>query len=207
MKLLCSCRSWVWMTTLLVLSAGTPALWAAEVEMGISRESVIEALGEPEGAVQAGNLEFLQFERGTVELEDGKVSSSTVVSVAEHQRRLEAREKQAQEARRRAEKRRADLLRQGRAEKEAVLANGTVAAKPLEDQVKFWQTFSKTYPDVDVGAELSEAKTSLAAETRRRELELAEAEANRPTPPVLSSRRQRKVNRGRHSTGLFDPPE
>lgn len=191
----------------LVIGLGTQMADAAEVKLGTSRAEVVDILGNPDGTVTMGKLEFLQYERGTVELEDGVVTSSTVVSEAEHERRLEANRKQAEEATRQAEMRRANLLREGRAEKERVLADNSVSQLPADDQVRYWQKFAKTYPDVDVTVELADAKTAWAAETKRRDQEIAEAQANQPPPMTLSSRRQRKLNRGRHSSETSPSPE
>lgn len=171
---------------------------AAEVEAGWSREEVVQRLGKPGGTLSAGRTEFLHYRRGMVELRGGYVVGSTVVSEAEYEQRREEARREAEARRERAEARRQELIRQGTAEKQRVLADGSVARRAPADQVAYWKRLAATYPGVDIAAELAEAERKLAEAERRRQ-ELAAAEADQGPPPGLSSSKLRRYQRGRHA--------
>ena len=52
-------------------------LLADEIKIGESRAAVVKALGRPQGRIMQGEREILTYDRGTVELKNGSVSSFT----------------------------------------------------------------------------------------------------------------------------------
>ena len=74
-----------------------------EIEVGDARAFVIEILGEPEGRMGSEDYELLYFNRGQVELVNGKVTSVNLVSEAEAAKREAVRIMEAQERQRAAD--------------------------------------------------------------------------------------------------------
>ena len=123
---------------------------AGAVKLGATRLDVVAELGAPSGFIRCGTGETLYYERGTIQLQNGKVANFELLSPDQ------LREKKAAEARTRAEQaaRTAELRAQLKTEGESVLAK--LLADPdfvnagAAAQVARWREFMKKYPDVPV---------------------------------------------------------
>jgi hypothetical protein len=123
---------------------------AQAVKLGDSRMDVVAELGAPTGFIRCGKEETLYYERGSLQLQDGKVVNFELLSPDQ------LRAKKVAEAKARAEQaaRVAELRAQLKTEGESVLAK--LLADPdfvnagSAVQVARWREFMKKYPDVPV---------------------------------------------------------
>lgn len=181
-----------------------------EIEVGDARAFVVEILGEPDGRMGGGSYEKLFFERGAVELEDGKVVAADLVSESEAAKRKAARLMKEQERQRAAAAARETRIKEGQAVLKQKLADKQFAAAPASQQVAYWKSFQKKYPEVNVSRHLAAAqakvktvKKSGAAGTQeltdeqQAELDRRIAEGINQPPVATSSRKLRRFRRGR----------
>ncbi len=139
---------------LAVVIAGPPAV---AVQSGDTRDAVIAELGQPAGRMTSGTLEVLSFARGVVELRDGRVVTSTVVSAEEAAaRRLERESRRAalvaaQEAERQ------QRYEEGSRLKADTLGDPLFHSRSAYAQLQFWRSFQSRYPEVPVEVELADA--------------------------------------------------
>ena len=166
-----------------VLWAGAVTVVAApaeEVRVGDPVEIVREVLGKPRSYMGCGTYEILLYERGRVEIRDGKVTSLELVSAEQA-----ARQRMAAEERRRArDAARADQRERLRAEgvalKRRVANDPAFERMTAANQLSFWTTFVRKYPDVSADLEHAKAVEELEREAEiRRERERAQAMAMR----------------------------
>ena len=194
------------MLTLLCTPGLKADLGEQSVEIGDTRARVIEVLGKPQGAFRAGERELLQFRKGEVTLEHGKVTKVKVVSAAER-KQLEERARVRAQA---AAASRAEHLSAGRAEKAAKLEDEGFAALPIQEQVAYWRNFSKRYPQVSVQTELAALNTAAGAAAQERvkaiderlvEIngEIEEANAGAMTKATINQTRKRREARVRRT--------
>lgn len=141
-----------------------------EIEKGDTRAFVIEMLGEPEGTLGSGSYEMLSFGRGTVELVNGKVTATDLVSEQEAVKRRAARVK-AEEAQR----------------KEA-------AAKAQEQASRTRQAVKQKPATAASQAKASEGKFT---PEQQAELDKRIAEGIHEPPYTMSKRKLRRYRRGR----------
>lgn len=158
-------------TRVICLALVLATLVSAEVRTGESLDQVRAILGTPNGEVQLGDRVLLYYDRGTVELQEGRVTKVALRSEEEHAVLL------ARETRLRAEQeeQRARLLAEGAALKDRKLADGSFQSAPVSQQIAFWEDFARRYPGVSVADPLSVARLRLneqIAEQRRRDDEL-----------------------------------
>lgn len=184
---------------------GVAGAVAETVELGASREQVIESLGEPLGAATMRGVEVLYYARGQVDLREGQVIRTSVLSKADYeanQQRLaeeaEARRKQAEEA---AEQQAQVAEQRAQAAKERLAEideNDALAGKSAAQQAAFWKSFQKQNPGVDVQSRLASAQDTVRKEAAAATLleRRVQEEMAKPIPGV-SSRRLRKFRRGR----------
>ena len=132
---------------------------AADPDVGDTREKVTDELGNPNGHIVAGHNEFLFYDRGTVELANGKV---TIVRLLTDDQ-LAAKQAAAAEQARLAEAQQKKLAADGIAEKERTLADAVFAKKSPADQLAYWLQFAKKYPGVAIGDQLKQAQQSSQA--------------------------------------------
>jgi len=153
------------------------------VAVGDSKESVYAALGEPAGYLSYNDTELLLYDRGVVELRDGRVVTEDVLSEEEWQaqRARRAREEERRRARERARMRQRYL--EGVALRDRYLQDESLQNAPPARQVEFWQSFRERYPNVELpeqyakALEAMEARLTLEAEIAERESRIAELEA------------------------------
>jgi hypothetical protein len=159
------------------------SLVAAEVQTGDNRAAVEAALGAPNGQVSVGDRSILYFDRGQVELQDGRVSRIALISASEFEAQEARRSAAATRLREEAEIKRARSTAEGAALKEKKLADPAFRASPVALQVAFWEDFARRYPEVPSSEELAAVRVRFSAEMedRRARLEqekrIAELEA------------------------------
>jgi hypothetical protein len=175
-----------------------------EITLGERKESVLQALGPPNGHLGSAGFEVYYFDRGEVSFRHGRLASHTLISeeqlrarqrAAEHERRARA---EAESAHREA------VLQEGLELREQMLTDPAFATLPAADRLVFWQSFRQLYPSVDVdfqhlvasrqaaqeAARSAENKRQIEADQQRlRQLELRLAEAERQAQ--LAERRSR----------------
>ncbi len=165
---------------------------------------VIDALGEPSGSLSGGSTEILYYPLGEVELKDGKVESSTMVTQQEFDERVAEREKvKAQRLEQQAVTRQ-KRTEAGKAELERVLANESFAKKPAGARLVFWRDFNRKYPGVNVSEHLNTARSEVNAASEKQarleaRLQRLQDELKKP-PSGTSSRQARKYRRGRSAS-------
>ncbi|HBA84509.1 MAG TPA: hypothetical protein DCZ95_10485 [Verrucomicrobia bacterium] len=130
---------------------------ASEIAAGDSLAAVMEVLGPPPGEVAVGSRTLLYYERGRVELWDGKVVAADLISPQEADARRIKRQQAAELARKADEERRAQLKLKGRALLEKKLSDPAFLASPAGRRAAFWENFMRDYPDVPVQAEYAAA--------------------------------------------------
>ena len=159
------------------------SLVAADVQTGDSWAAVEAALGAPNGQVSVGDRAILYFDRGQVELRDGRVSRIALISASEFEAQEARRTAAATRLREEAEIKRARSTAEGEALKEKKLADLAFRASPVALQVAFWEDFVRRYPEVPSSEELAAVRVRFSAEMedRRARLEqekrIAELEA------------------------------
>jgi hypothetical protein len=166
----------------LALSA---ASLVADVAPGDTLEQAVATLGAPRGRLQVAGRNLVYFERGEIEVRDGRVTRVDLLTPEEHAAR-QAREAQQRDER---ETRRNELLVAGTAERDSKLADENFRAAPVAYQVSYWQGFAARYPGVSVAEPLTIARLKLneqleqkAREARRQEEQEARLAEQRDRP-------------------------
>jgi hypothetical protein len=121
----------------LLLLAAPVLAHATDIHSGDSLADVQAALGAPNGQVQLGDKLVLFYDRGQVQLVDGKVTGSKLIS---------AEEFAAQKAKLAAQK--AKHAAEGQALKAQKLADPDFVSASPGAQLIFWQDFRMHYPEV-----------------------------------------------------------
>lgn len=171
---------------------------ADEVKVGDSRDAVLKALGDPSGTASFGTSEVLHYPRGQVDLKDGKVVGSTVISQAEFDRRERQRAAEAERLQKEAAERAAA------APPPAALAPApnTREMSPAEE-VAYWETYQRENPGAPVSGQLAAARQRAEEQARKdAEIEAKVQEGMRDPPSDMSSRKMRKYRRGRSESQL-----
>ena len=138
----------------LVFALFTGSVVAAEIQPGTSLEQAVAALGSPRGRLQVGDRSLVYFERGEIEVQDGRVTRVDLKTPEEHAS-LRAREEQQRTVR---AARREQLIAAGTAERDRKLADENFRSAPVAYQVAYWQDFASRYPDVSVVEPLTIAR-------------------------------------------------
>jgi hypothetical protein len=155
---------------ILLLLAAPMLAHATDVHPGDSLDDVQSALGMPNGHAQIDNNLTLFYDRGQVQLVDGKVTRLDLLSPEAFA---------AQQAQQKADDARNAQLRaqntaEGQALKAQKLSDPAFAAESPADQLSFWQTFSLRYPEVPsadaYNIALARQQEQLAAQERDREV-------------------------------------
>jgi hypothetical protein len=155
----------------LLLLAAPMLAHAIEIHLGASLADVRAALGAPNGYAQVNNHLTLFYDRGQVQLLDGRVISSDFLSpedFAAKQARDKAAAAQA-----------AQHMAEGQALKAQKLADPNFTSAPPAYQLAFWQDFRGRYPEVPCDDEynLALARQQEQLTAREREQKVAELEA------------------------------
>lgn len=128
---------------------------AQDIQLGDTKEKVLDVLGFPQGQMAVGGGIVLLYKRGTVTIEKGKVTGTTIVSQADL--KAQKAEKTREEAARKAAAAaaRAKRIANGRAEKSRKEMDQTFAAKPAAERLAYWRGFQKKYPEVSVAGKIA----------------------------------------------------
>jgi len=169
---------------------------------GWTRRQTIEALGEPAGLIRSEEIEVLYYERGLVNLRSDRVVSAALVSTEEAIRLRTARDRRvAIEARSRSE-RKQQLIIDGTAERERLLASPQTFSMPVEQQVQLWEDFARQYPDVRVSDLLLAARGKYKEDREKDEIRrrLAEVEYRTQAAELRAQNAEEEVRRQRYRT-------
>jgi hypothetical protein len=132
-------------TIAFLLLLATPMLaHATDIHPGDSLATVEAALGAPTGKAQLGNKLMLDFARGQVQLVDGKVTSSNLISAE----KLAAQKAQQKADEAKAAQLKAQRIAEGQALKATKLADPGFTSASSYIQFTFWQNFRLRYPEV-----------------------------------------------------------
>ena len=161
-------------TTVVWIVLAASAALAADVRPGDDRSAVLRALGEPSGIMQLDGREYLLYERGRVDLVDGKVVETKLITQDQLDMRR-AREREDAKARHMAAlAAREARIAEGLSVRSQKLTDPGFLAKSPQQRVDYWRSFRATYPEVDVDGEYSLALRELQVE-----LDTARVEADR----------------------------
>jgi hypothetical protein len=160
----------------LLLLAAPVLAHATDIHPGDSLATVEAAFGAPRSQMQLGDKLVLIYDRGRVELVDGKVISSDVVSTEAHSSSdvVVSTEAQAQppaqqasdddtQAAQRAAQFRAQHVAEGEALKAKKRIDPNFTSAPPADQLAFWQSFRLRYPEVACDDEFNHAQQQVTA--------------------------------------------
>ena len=172
--------------------------FSADPQIGESKDEVIEQLGKPQGKMLMRNKEVLFYERGTVELTDGHVSTSKLLSA---QGLYQEKLKKAQDQKA-AEARQEQLREEGEKEKKRILSDASFTNKPPQEQLSYWEDFKKKYPGVVVENEAQQAATQVQKQRATAQVINTPTEPKEP-PKKYSSSKRRKAQR----SIKYDPSE
>ncbi len=195
------------------------AAWAAgasggPVGEGTTRAQAVAELGAPTGTIVMGAREVLYYDRGTVELRDGKVVRANLMSPEEARRRREAEARAYQEWLRVEAERSARRKVEGERELKRMLNDASFLLEDPELQVERWQDFIRKYPEVPVGAYLQDAQRQAEEVRERRETaarlanleqRTAEAEARAQAAEDEAARLRSQTTRYSYDLGWFSP--
>ena len=167
-----------------VMMLSAMPMFAADPKVGDPRASVVDELGRPKGSFASGNNELLTYERGKINLVDGKVTFVKLKTEAEA-----AQDRAAAEAAAKVEAERQKAIHdEGLLARSNALADPEFAKKSPADKLAFWQSFAKKYPSVQIRRELADAGTAQQADDAKRAADAAakaaQAEAAKPKIPV-----------------------
>lgn len=186
-----------------LLALTAVALTGAEVSVGARWEEVQAALGRPNGRMALGARQVWVYDRGTVELNGGRVTRLDLCSVEEQR----ARAAKAEEAKIEQAQQQARIMAEGTALRDRRLTEASFLNAPAAYQVAYWEDFSRRYPGVPCVEPLTIARLKLAEqeagrqrkeadEHRLRELETRVAAAEQA--PTYHRIAYRPVFRGRY---------
>lgn len=198
--------------SLLILPGAVFAL-----QPGDTRDAVIAELGAPNGSAAAGDRVMMYYDRGTVQLRDGRVAEVNLVSATE----LAAREAKEAAAIQRMDEatqaRRARLETEGTAILAAKKADASFASLPADTQLGYWRQFAIRFPMISVENEITPLAAKVDAEQRLREVEAANAarlaaleerlaEAEERAADAENMTRYGSYRRYRRTPGYFPSP-
>ncbi len=149
-------RAYIHGIFLVAVSAGQ--LWAGEIEVGDSREEVIQEVGQPQGTMLSSRMETLFYERGTVTLRDRKVVHARLKTAEEVVREKARRRKEAVARKVAQEQERERRIEEGKALKAWATNDSEFKQSSPAERLDYWRKFQKTYPKISVGEEIASAE-------------------------------------------------
>ena len=155
---------------ILLLALATMAA-RADVKIGDTYQQVIDQLGDPQGEIKSGTYQLLSFDRGRVELRNGKVAKTEILSDEQVEKKRLLAEKKLAEAERKFAAEREQRIAEGTTVHAAKLADEEFMVSPAADRVAFWQNFKKLYPEVPLGDEYTAALRELEQDYAARRIE------------------------------------
>ncbi len=160
-------RFWIYLLPFFIALPTAADSVTPELLPGDSIDTVYAVLGEPRGTIGSERFLILHFARGEVHVREGVVERVDLISEEE----LEARAARAREAALAREAQRQERLSEGRALRDERLTDPSFKERSAREQMAFWNTFQRHYPEVDISFELEVLRAELAEEERLRRLE------------------------------------
>lgn len=129
---------------------------------------VEKILGKPQGKLEMGTNITLYYDRGLIDLVDGKVVKVHLVSPEEAILLRQAREREFEELKRQAENNRKRLTLDGQLALKKILADKKFEKQSPQERVAFWQDFQLQYPYTDIGTRLVDAMKEAGFQKQQR---------------------------------------
>jgi len=140
-----------------------------DVIAGESAAAVTNKLGKPSGTIQLGRRTVYLYDRGMIDVQNGTVVRSDLVSPEEAARLKRERARAEEESRRRAEQERQRLEKEGQAERQRMQADETFQRLPPSERIERWKTFAQKYPHTPVQDEIASALSESDSQQRARD--------------------------------------
>lgn len=137
--------------------------FGADVNPGDDMATVKAVLGEPDGFLKSGVVEWYFYDRGEVRMRDGVVESATLMTEAMALEQKAERIRQRQEQARLQHERNEQRREEGESVRDAKIADPDFVRQPASIRLAFWTQFMDLYPEVSV----FELYTSAQAEAQR----------------------------------------
>lgn len=187
---------------LLVLAAPALAL-STEIKPGDSLNDVNSALGMPIGQAQVGGKLVLFYDRGQVQLVDGRVTDVNLLSpqdFAAHQAQQTAEAAQTAQIQ-------AERAAEGEALKAKKLADPAFISAPPSYQVGFWQDFRRQYPEVSCDDEYKLALARLQEQqaAQDHDQQIANLEARVANAEDNAAQAERDARQARYNNAYPGP--
>lgn len=144
---------------------------ASAVEKGDTREAVIAELGQPQGMIKADDYELLTYGRGKVEIRDGVVVSSNLMTAEELTARRRSAAIAAEQARIAASERRERNRQRGLEVKAKMIESPAFLEASGNRRVEILNGFHRQYPSVDITELLLPAMAEKMEEDKERRAE------------------------------------
>jgi hypothetical protein len=181
----------------LLLLAAPVLAQATEIRLGASLADVKSTLGPPNGQAQINDKLILFYDRGQVQLVDGRVISSDFLSPEDFA---------AQQAQQKADEAKASQLRaqhiaEGQALKAQKLADPNFISAPPAYQVAFWQDFRLRYPEVSCD---DEYKLALARQ-QESDQKVADLEARVTDAEDRAARAENMARQANYNNSISSP--
>ncbi len=184
---------------------------SSKVEIGQTREQIIEALGKPQGEINLPDKILLLYPEGEITIHEGVASQIALMSDKQFAQDQERLKKERAEWAIQQKKLAADRIKAGEELKAYKLQNSTFAALPAKDRVEYWRSFQTKFPQVDVSEEIARALESYQAEIaelknqqRIAELEVSVAKAQKEAEAArLETAKLREETKARNDTSNF----
>lgn len=176
-----------------------------EIVPGDPLEKVLAVLGRPRGHIESGSFALYTYDRGRVELHDGFVAYAALVSeekaLARRQEEAERRERRSLYERDQEERRRVE----GERILDETLGDLSFTTLPADQQLAFWRSFRRRYPEVDCSLPYAEAHNDHVAALERDRLRERVVELEQRTARAEADARQAK-DQARKSSVRWSSP-
>ena len=140
----------------------------AEIQIGDTRERVLEVLGQPQGLMQLNDREWLLYPRGQLQLEENRVVRMDIEDPETFALRQERERMETAARQQRRQIERAQRILDGEAERNRLLADIELINASPEARYRVWSDFQRTYPEVSAGPHLFQAQAEYQLELERR---------------------------------------
>ena len=141
----------------------------AAIEKNDTLAEVVGILGKPQGKLERGTNVTLYYDRGLIDLSDGKVVNAHLVSPEEAALLRSERERKLEELRLQSERDRKRLISEGQAALKKVLDDKQFEKRPPRERVAYWQDFQQRYPLTDIGSRLADALKEAGIQQQKRD--------------------------------------
>lgn len=157
----------------LALLLASSAVASADVRIGDSEEEVRRVLGAPVASIRTESRHILAFDRGQVELRDGRVIALDLVTEEEALAIRARRIERERWERAQSERQRRERLAEGTALLERRRADPVFQTSAAAEQVAYWRAFQLSYPEVNIALEYAAALARAESE-KQQQLRIAE---------------------------------